>query len=84
MEKRIIRTIVLLSAGIALLSACDLTENQKSSADAALVFGSETGLKLYCNSFYSFFPNGTLSIIRTSWRVTIWPRPSLMIMNLGP
>lgn len=59
MEKRIIRTIVLLSAGIALLSACDLTENQKSSADAALVFGSETGLKLYCNSFYSFFPNGT-------------------------
>ena len=59
MEKRYIKTIALLSAGIALLAACDLTETQKSSADAALVFGSETGLKLYCNSFYNFFPNGS-------------------------
>ena len=59
MEKKFIKTIALLSAGIALLSACDLTETQKSSADVALVFGSETGLKLYCNSFYNFFPNGS-------------------------
>ena len=59
MEKKFVKSIVLLSAGIALLSACDLTETQKSSADAALVFGSETGLKLYCNSFYGIFPNGT-------------------------
>jgi len=59
MEKKIFKTIVLLSAGIALLSACDLTETQKSNADAALIFGSETGLRLYSNSFYDFFPNGT-------------------------
>ncbi len=59
MEKKFIKTIALLSAGIALLASCDLTETQKSSADVALVFGSETGLNLYCNSFYSFFPNGS-------------------------
>ncbi len=59
MAKNIFKTIVLLSACMALLPACDLTETQKSAADAALVFGSETGLKLYCNSFYDFFPNGS-------------------------
>lgn len=59
MVKKYIKAIVLLYSGIALLSACDLTETQKSSADAALVFGSETGLQLYCNSFYNFLPNGT-------------------------
>lgn len=59
MEKNLIKTFIILSAGLALLTACDLTETQKSSADAALVFGSETGLKLYSNSFYSFFPDGS-------------------------
>ena len=39
--------------------ACDLTETQKSTADAALVFGSETGLKSYCYSFYDLLPSGT-------------------------
>ena len=39
--------------------ACDLTETQKSTADAALVFGSETGLKSYCYSFYGLLPSGT-------------------------
>ena len=74
MEKKFIKTIALLSAGIALLASCDLTETQKSSADVALVFGSETGLNLYCNSFYSFFPTDRLSTIRTGRRVTMWPR----------
>ena len=59
MAKNIIKTIVLLSAGMIMLSACDLTETQRSAADGALVFGSETGLKLYSNSFYEIFPNGT-------------------------
>ena len=59
MKIHCIKKIVLLSAGMAFLSACNLTETQKSAADAALVFGSETGLQLYCNSFYTIFPNGT-------------------------
>ena len=59
MEKKFFRTVALLTAGIALLSGCDLTETQKSSADAAMVFGTETGLKTYCNSFYDIFPNGS-------------------------
>ena len=40
------------------LSACDLTETQKTDADVALVFGSETGLKTYSYSFYGFLPDG--------------------------
>ena len=59
MEKKLIRTVATLTACIALLSGCDLTETQKSSADAAMVFGTETGLKIYCNSFYDIFPNGS-------------------------
>ena len=59
MEKKFFRTVALLTAGIAMLSGCDLTETQKSSADAAMVFGTETGLSTYCNSFYTIFPNGS-------------------------
>lgn len=39
--------------------ACDLTETQKSTADAALIFGSETGLQTYCYSFYDILPSGS-------------------------
>ena len=59
MEKRFFKSIILLSVGITLLSACDLTETQKSSADAAMIFGTETGLAIYSNSFYDIFPNGS-------------------------
>lgn len=59
MKNSIIKYIAIALACMAALPACDLTETQKSSADKSLVFGSETGLKLYCNSFYGFFPNGT-------------------------
>ena len=59
MKLNYIKTIVLLSVGVVCLSACNLTETQRSSADAALIFGSETGLNLYCNSFYAYFPSGT-------------------------
>ena len=63
MKIHCIKKIVLLSAGMAFLSACNLTETQKSAADAALVFGSETGLQLYCNSFY------TISISKNIWNI---------------
>ena len=59
MEKKVIKYIVLLLSAMIAVQACDLTETQKSSADAALVFGSETGLKTYCYSFYGFLPNGS-------------------------
>lgn len=59
MEKRIIIYIALLLTGTLAFVACDLTETQKSTADAAMVFGSETGLKTYCFSFYGFLPNGS-------------------------
>ena len=59
MEKRYLIYIVTVFAGLALLPSCDLTETQKSSADAALIFGSETGLSTYCNSFYDLLPNGS-------------------------
>lgn len=58
MEKRHIIYIATVFAGLALLPSCDLTETQKSAADVALIFGSETGLKTYCYSFYSIFPDG--------------------------
>lgn len=35
-----------------LAAGCDLTENQKSTADRAMVFGSETGLHSYIYSLY--------------------------------
>ena len=39
-----------------MMTACDLTETQQANADRAMVFGSETGLKNYCYSFYNTFP----------------------------
>ena len=51
--------IASIFAGLAFLQACDLTETQKTSADVAMIFGSETGLSTYCNSFYNLLPNGS-------------------------
>ena len=58
MEKRHIIYIVAVFTGLAFLPACDLTETQKTSADAAMIFGSETGLATYCYSFYNILPDG--------------------------
>ena len=43
-------------ASLIMMTACDLTETQQANADRAMVFGSETGLKNYCYSFYNTFP----------------------------
>ena len=50
--------IVTILAGLAVATSCDLTESPKSSAGTSLVFGSETGLRSYCYSFYSLLPGG--------------------------
>jgi hypothetical protein len=42
---------------LALLQACNLEEDQQSTADRAMIFGSETGLKTYTNSFYNMLPD---------------------------
>ena len=53
-----IKHIAFLLVWVLAFSSCDLTETQKSDADAALIFGSETGLKTYSYTFYNFFPDG--------------------------
>lgn len=58
MKKTVLLFLAVL-AGASVVVSCDLTETQKSTADAALVFGSETGLKAYCYSFYGLLPSGT-------------------------
>ena len=50
-------TVLLLCTGA--VSSCDLTESPKAAAGASLIFGSETGLKAYCYSFYSILPGGS-------------------------
>ena len=46
-----IRNILLLCATV-LLGSCDLTETMQVEADKSMVFGSESGLRLYAYSFY--------------------------------
>lgn len=51
--------ILYIAASISLLFiavSCDLTETQQATADRAMIFGSETGLKTYTNSFYNNLP----------------------------
>lgn len=59
MEKHFIKYFALLLGASMAFQACNLIETQKSTADAAMVFGSETGLRSYCYSFYGFLPNGS-------------------------
>ena len=49
--------ILLLFTGV--VTSCDLTESPKAAAGASLIFGSETGLKTYCYSFYGILPGGS-------------------------
>ena len=50
-----IRNILLLCATV-LLGGCDLTETMQVEADKSMVFGSESGLRLYAYSFYRALP----------------------------
>ena len=55
--KKFIKIFTLISVCAATLVGCDLTETQKATADKALIFGSETGLKAYTMSFYGMLPS---------------------------
>ncbi len=55
--KTIILRALLLPCLAGALCSCDLTENMKTSADRAAVFGNEATLNLYVNSFYRNLPN---------------------------
>ena len=46
---------------LAILFACDMEELPKSQISAKPVFGTETGLEMYTNSFYEVFPATTLT-----------------------
>jgi starch-binding outer membrane protein, SusD/RagB family len=48
---------VLLIMLIAVIVSCDIEQQPESTASKTAVFGSENGLKLYTNSFYSILPN---------------------------
>lgn len=41
-----------------LVSACDLEESPVATTSKDEVFGTETGLRLYANSFYNYLPSG--------------------------
>lgn len=53
---KFIKIFTLISVCAVAFLGCDLTETQKATADKALIFGSETGLKAYTMSFYSMLP----------------------------
>lgn len=57
--KHILIHLSVVITSLCTVASCDLTETQKSTADAAIVFGSETGLRSYCFSFYGLLPSGT-------------------------
>jgi starch-binding outer membrane protein, SusD/RagB family len=52
--KKIYFLLILI---ITLIAGCDLEQLPESTASKSSVFGSENGLKLYTNSFYSMLPN---------------------------
>ena len=56
MKKKLDIQHFLLYCCILLLGGCDLTENMKVDADKAMIFGSESGLRLYAYSFYRALP----------------------------
>ena len=48
---------ILIIAAVVLLVACDLEELPTDTANKNAVFGSESGLQLYANSFYDWLPS---------------------------
>ncbi len=55
-SKHIILRSLLLGSLAALACACDLTESMRTEADRTIIFGKESGLELYTNSFYKDLP----------------------------
>jgi starch-binding outer membrane protein, SusD/RagB family len=55
MNQRILPWWLLL--GCVLVAGCDLEQNPVATSSKASVFGTESGLQLYTNSFYNWMPN---------------------------
>ena len=53
------KNILLSFIAFLLLTACNMEELPKAQISKEPVFSSETGLKMYTNSFYEAFPNST-------------------------
>ena len=49
-------SIFALIASALVITSCDLTENMKVQADKNMIFGSETGLKMYTDGLYGQLP----------------------------
>ena len=47
----------MLAAFAISIASCDLAEQPKAKAGRDMIFGSETGLKNYTNSFYNLLPD---------------------------
>ncbi len=55
--RAIIFRMLILAGAVASFSGCDLTESMQTEADKTLIFGKESGLNLYTNSFYQALPD---------------------------
>lgn len=51
------RLLIALLAAIAAVGGCELEENPVATSSKEAVFGTETGLDLYANSFYNWLPS---------------------------
>lgn len=51
------KILYIITAAVLLLTSCDLTETRQAEADRNMMFGSETGLKVYAYSFYNELPD---------------------------
>lgn len=53
------KKIAFFILALSFLYACDMEELPQAQVSKKPIFGSETGLKMYTNSFYEVFPNAT-------------------------
>jgi starch-binding outer membrane protein, SusD/RagB family len=51
------RFLIIPLLAVATAAACDLEENPVATSSKEAVFGTETGLELYTNSFYNWLPS---------------------------
>ena len=64
--KKVLFAIIVFSC----FSSCDMKEVPQAQISSEPVFNSETGLKLYTNSFYDAFPNST-AIYTSSYYIAL-------------
>ncbi|MBO7070059.1 MAG: RagB/SusD family nutrient uptake outer membrane protein [Bacteroidales bacterium] len=81
--KKSILPLVLIFVSLGAVVSCDLTESPKSQAGTSLVFGSETGLRSYCYSFYSLLPGGSNAHSQDDDMVDYVAKPSFGLFETG-